>query len=192
MTEQNYRVRIKLGEVEIEAEGDKDFVEKHIEEFKTEMPKIARELPSKEDLRIQYQQCIEQYRMLDRHIWQVPSVTILIASAIIGVAFGYLRNAPIPSSILLAFGMILSFTMYIVVKKSRFFQYHIIERKRKIEEELSLEPLPLITDKEGTESRNWVERQHAGEWLAGTVLFMSIVLACLLIFNIVNIVGACN
>lgn len=48
MTEQNYRIRIKLGEVEIEAEGDKEFVEKHIEEFKKEMPKIAKELPSKE------------------------------------------------------------------------------------------------------------------------------------------------
>jgi len=43
MTEQNYRIRIKLGEVEIEAEGDKEFVEKHIEEFKKEMPKIAKE-----------------------------------------------------------------------------------------------------------------------------------------------------
>jgi len=31
MTEQNYRIKIKVGEVEIEAEGDKDFVEKHIE-----------------------------------------------------------------------------------------------------------------------------------------------------------------
>lgn len=48
MTEQNYRIRIKLRDVEIEAEGDKEFVEKHIEEFKKEMPKIAKELPSKE------------------------------------------------------------------------------------------------------------------------------------------------
>jgi hypothetical protein len=48
MTAQNYRIRIKLGEVEIEAEGDKEFVEKHIEEFKKEMPKIAKELPPKE------------------------------------------------------------------------------------------------------------------------------------------------
>jgi len=50
MTEQNYRIRIKLGEVEIEAEGDKEFVEKHIEEFKKEMPKIAKELPPKEKI----------------------------------------------------------------------------------------------------------------------------------------------
>ena len=48
MNEQNYRIRIKRGEVEIEVEGDKEFVEKHIEEFKKEMPKIAKELPPKE------------------------------------------------------------------------------------------------------------------------------------------------
>ncbi|RLC63021.1 MAG: hypothetical protein DRI01_05905 [Chloroflexi bacterium] len=184
MVEQNYRIRIKFGEVEIEADGDKYFVEKHIEEFKTEMPKIASELPSKEDLRIQYQQCIEHYRMLDRHIWQVPSVTIAIVSAIVGVAFVYLKDALIPSGILLAFGMILSFTMYIVVKKGRFFQYYIVERMRKIEDELSLEHLPLITDKNGTDPRNWIEGQHAGDWLARTVLFMFIGLAVLLIFNI--------
>jgi len=46
MSEQNYRIRIKVGEVEMEAEGDKDFVEKHIEEFKKEMPGIVKELPS--------------------------------------------------------------------------------------------------------------------------------------------------
>lgn len=48
MTEQNYKIRIKLGKVEIEVEGDKEFVEKHIEEFKKEIPKIVKELPSKE------------------------------------------------------------------------------------------------------------------------------------------------
>ena len=101
-----------------------------------------------------------------------------------GVAFGYLRDALIPSSILLAFGMILSFTMYIVVKKGRFFQYYIIERMRKIEDELSLEHLPLVTDKDGTDPRNWIEGQHAGDWLACTVFFMFIGLAVLLVFNI--------
>ncbi|MGQ9848338.1 MAG: hypothetical protein ACUVQP_12680 [Bacteroidales bacterium] len=48
MSEQNYKIRIKIGDVEIEAQGDKEFVEKHIEEFKKEMPKIAKELPPKE------------------------------------------------------------------------------------------------------------------------------------------------
>jgi len=48
MAEQNYRIRIKLGEAEIEAEGDKEFVEKHIEELKKEFSKITKESLSKE------------------------------------------------------------------------------------------------------------------------------------------------
>ncbi|MDY6985710.1 MAG: hypothetical protein SVE93_04825 [Candidatus Thermoplasmatota archaeon] len=50
MTDQNHRIRIKRGEVEIEVEGDKEFVEKHIEEFKKEIPNIAKELSPKEKL----------------------------------------------------------------------------------------------------------------------------------------------
>jgi len=50
MTEQKYRIRIKLNEVEIEVEGDREFVEKHIEEFKKEMSKSIRELPPKEKM----------------------------------------------------------------------------------------------------------------------------------------------
>ncbi len=50
MTDQNYRIKIKQGEIEIEVEGDKEFVEKHIEEFKKELPRIAKELPSKEKI----------------------------------------------------------------------------------------------------------------------------------------------
>lgn len=48
MTEQKYKIRIKRGEIEIEAEGDKEFVEKHIEEFKKELSKIAKGLPPTE------------------------------------------------------------------------------------------------------------------------------------------------
>jgi len=50
MTEQNYRIRIKLGDVEIEAEGDRDFVKKQIEELKEEMLKIAERLPPREKI----------------------------------------------------------------------------------------------------------------------------------------------
>jgi len=48
MTERNYKIRIKLEEVEIEVEGDKEFVEKHIEGFRKEMLKITKELLPKE------------------------------------------------------------------------------------------------------------------------------------------------
>lgn len=49
MNEQQCRFRIKRGDVEIEVEGDKEFVEKHFEEFKKEISKITKELlPFKE------------------------------------------------------------------------------------------------------------------------------------------------
>jgi len=40
-----YRIRIKKGNVEIEVEGDKDFVEKHIGELKNELSKFIRKMP---------------------------------------------------------------------------------------------------------------------------------------------------
>jgi uncharacterized membrane protein len=144
----------------------------------------------RDNLRIQYQQCIENFRMWDRHVWQVPSVVILINSAIIGVAFGYLKDALIPSSMLLLFGMILSFSMFIAVKKYRFFQYHAIERMRAIERQLSIEPMRLVTGKDGMNPKSWFERQPAGNWLAWTVFFAFICLTVLLVFNIV--LGLCN
>lgn len=140
---------------------------------------------NKENLIIQYQQCVENYRMWDRHVWQVPSVTILIGSAIVGVAFGPLRGSLIPSSLVLIFGMILSLAMFIAVKKYRFFQYHTIEMMRIIEKDLSLQPLPLITGKDGMEPKKWVDRQKAGEWLAYTQITVFIFLFVLIIFNII-------
>jgi len=40
-----YRIRIKNGNAEIEVEGDKDFVEKHIGELKNELLKFIRKMP---------------------------------------------------------------------------------------------------------------------------------------------------
>ncbi len=143
-----------------------------------------------ENLRMQYQQCVANYRMWDRHVWQVPSVVILIGSAILGVAFGYLKGALIPSSMLLLFGMILSFSMFVAVKKYRFFQHHAIERMRAIENQLCLEPMRLVTGKDGMDPKNWFERRRAGNWLAWTVFSAFICLTGALVFNIVN--GLCN
>ncbi|MHA1250927.1 MAG: hypothetical protein ACTSRP_13120 [Candidatus Helarchaeota archaeon] len=44
MNDQKYRYRIKYGEIEFEVEGDKEFVEKHIEKFRNERQKIVNEL----------------------------------------------------------------------------------------------------------------------------------------------------
>jgi hypothetical protein len=49
MTEQNYRIRIKRGEVEIEAEGDREFVEKQIGELKKDIVDSATDSPRDEE-----------------------------------------------------------------------------------------------------------------------------------------------
>ena len=43
-----YRIRLKKANTEIEVEGDKEFVEKHIEELKEELLKITEEISSQE------------------------------------------------------------------------------------------------------------------------------------------------
>lgn len=145
---------------------------------------LSEKEPAKEDLRIQYQQCLENYRLFDRHVWQIPSVTVLIISSILGVSYSYLENAPIPSSILLLFGTVLTLSMFITVKKYRFFQYHTIAKMREIEDKLSLGPLPLVTGEKNMTPQNWIERQRAGDWLAFTILFVFICLIGLLMLLI--------
>ena len=45
---ETYRIRLRKANIEIEVEGDKEFVEKHIEELKKELLKITEETPSQE------------------------------------------------------------------------------------------------------------------------------------------------
>lgn len=140
--------------------------------------------PEKEDLRIQYHECLENYRMLDRHVWQVPSIAILITSAIVGVSFGYLRDERLASIILLVLGICLSLSMFLTVKKYRFFQHYAIERMWKIEDELQLEHMPIVTGAHGMIPRNMLEKLRAGNWLANILLIVSLLLTTLLIFRI--------
>ena len=138
------------------------------------------------DLRLQYQQCVENYRLWDRFLWQVPTVTIAIASGIIGIAFSYLKHNLGASSAVLSFGVIFSFSLYVAVVKYRFFQNRTIKIMKNIETRLSLYPLPLITKEMKPEK--WIQEQSAGNWLAGSVLWVTILLVLLLIYNARNFI----
>jgi len=101
----------------------------------------------RENLRIQYKQCLENYRMWDKHVWQTPSVAILFASAIVGVAFGGLEQNFLARTFVLIFGVALSLSLRLATIKHRFFQHYTIERLGKIEKELCLAPIPLVTNR---------------------------------------------
>lgn len=138
------------------------------------------------NLRVQYQQGLENYRMEDRYLWQVPSITIAIISAIVVVAFNYLGKNDVASSALIFFGIILSFAMFITVRKYRFFQHHMVNRLREIEQDLNLRPLPLVTGQDGMTPQNWVERRRAGNWLANILLVLCFCLCGLFIFSLLK------
>ncbi len=143
------------------------------------------------NLRVQYQQGLENYRLEDRHLWQVPSITILIISAIVVAAFNYLSSNTLVSSLLIVFGIILSFTMFIAVRKYRFFQHHTIIRLREIEGDLQIGSLPLVTGQDGMDPSNWAERRRAGNWLANILLLVCFCLFGLFIFNILKSNSPC-
>lgn len=71
---ETYRIWIKKGDIEIEVEGDKDFVEKHIKEFKGELQKVTEKaLPEeksvsqvtekKEEIKLENLSLAEFYKM---------------------------------------------------------------------------------------------------------------------------------
>jgi len=46
MTDLTYKIRIKIGDIEIEVDGDKEFVVQQIKEFSTEIPNFGKEFSS--------------------------------------------------------------------------------------------------------------------------------------------------
>jgi len=146
-------------------------------------------MEDKENLRAQYRECVENYRMWDRHIWQLPSITILIVSAIIGGAFGILKDHLLASCFLLVLGTIFSFSMFVALEKHRFFQKCTINLMRDIENELRLNPLPLRDEELSTqdlEKRCFFEEWSAGIMFGGFIFFLFISLTMLFIHSIVK------
>lgn len=149
-----------------------------------------------DDLRAQYQQNMENYRHEDRNMWQVPPIVIAISGGIIGVAFGYLKHNILASSILLAIGGLLSFAMFVVLRKIKLSQYRTIDKIHEIEASLGLGNSPikplshedpeyeaLIQEKNRFE--RWILHRSAANWLSYTPLG---ILFCFVILFILNFV----
>jgi hypothetical protein len=74
----------------------------------------------------QYNQCSEDWRHYDRAIWQMPTVAITIASAILAVAYQYVKYLPARAFILLLGGLLL-LSLTVALVKHRLFQEQRIE-----------------------------------------------------------------
>jgi hypothetical protein len=69
----------------------------------------------------QYNQCSEDWRHYDRAIWQMPTVTITIASGILAVAYRYV-NEFLPRAVILFLGGLLLLSITVALVKHRVFQ----------------------------------------------------------------------
>ena len=153
------------------------------------MPKVPVSREEKiKCLLAQYHECVENYRALDKHVWQVPATTVVISSGIIGVTFEYLKNNITATLIILTIGVSLSLSMYIAIKKYRFFQKYNIDLMRKIENDLGMYNIPLVTGKYGMIPNSWSEKQKAGNWLANSILIVSAIMIVLIIYNLLRLI----
>jgi hypothetical protein len=83
MNEKSYRLRIKLGEVEIEAEGDKEFIEKHIGEFRKKMPKVDKQLlPDKKADISETQGDIEKFSLAEFYKTKKPKKDVEVVATV--------------------------------------------------------------------------------------------------------------
>jgi len=134
----------------------------------------------------QYHECAEQYRLHNKQFWQMPSVSTLLVSAIIGVAYTYITDL-IVRTFLLLLGACMAFVMGIVLIKLRFFQYGMVLTLEKIEDELQIEHVQWRTNRGPNKPCNWLERRKAFNWFIGLQFLMFVLLAMLFILSLITI-----
>jgi len=137
----------------------------------------------------QYHECAEQYRLHNRQFWQMPSVSMLIISAIVGVSYGYITDF-LARVFLLLIGTCTAFAVGIAMLKLRFFQYGITLTLEKIEAELNLENIQWGTYIGPNKPRNWLERRRAYNCFIFVQFLMSALLAILFILSLVTALQA--
>jgi len=144
-------------------------------------------MDTKEQLRsVQYIQLNEDFRLYDRQFWQMPSVVVLICSAVIGVSYSAVAEFWARGALLII-GFSLSLALSIALVKYKFFQATRIEALRTLEEDpnTGLVRVQRITKQGQKKPSNWLEERSAFRWMIGATFFMSLVLLTLSLANFV-------
>ena len=134
----------------------------------------------------QYIQLSEDFRLYDRQFWQMPSVLVLICSAVIGVSYSAVADLWARGALLII-GFALSLALGIALVKYRFFQATRIEALRTLEEDpdTGLVKVQRVTKQGPKTPSNWPEKQPAFLWMIGATFLMSLVLLALSLANFV-------
>ena len=89
----------------------------------------------------QYHECIESFHHFERTVWQLPSVTILVISAVVAAAY---TAAPegLPRVLLLFIGAVITGALWLAIARFTYFMREdvgIIKRIRELEKTLNLD-----------------------------------------------------
>ena len=127
----------------------------------------------------QYNQCSEDWRHYNGAIWQIPSVAVAIASAILAVAYQYDVQDLLPRTVILFFGGLILLSLTVALIKHRLFLDQRTEFLSNTEKEwVNSNKVKRIVKRKTEEIQDvsWFQRRRAYNWL---LVVMIITMLCL-------------
>lgn len=134
----------------------------------------------------QYNQCSEDWRHYNNTIWQIPSIGIAIASAILAVAYQYVQEL-LPRTAILFFGSLILLSLTVALIKHRLFHDQRTEFLSQTEKEwINSNKIKRIIKRKTTEIENvsWYQRTRAYNWLLGAMVTTTLCLFGLGVYNL--------
>jgi hypothetical protein len=134
----------------------------------------------------QYNQCSDDLRYYDNTIWQIPSITMAIASAVFAISYQYIDKL-FPRAVILLIGGVFSASLTVALVKHRLFQKQRIEFLSRTEKDwLDSNDVKRSIKRRTDEIQidSWIEKQKAYEYLKFSMVIISIFLIVLGFYNL--------
>ena len=133
----------------------------------------------------QYNQCSEDWRHYDKAIWQMPTVAITIASAILAVAYQYVQEL-LPRAFILLLGGLLLLSITVALIKHRLFHEQRTEFLSDTENDWVDSKRVTRTIKRKTKEiwqLPWYRKLKAYKWLLSAMIIATLFLFGLSFYN---------
>ena len=134
----------------------------------------------------QYNQCSEDWRHYDNAIWQMPTVAITIASAILAVAYQYVQEL-LPRTVILFFGGLILLSITVELIKHRLFHDQRTEFLSETEKDwVASNRVKRIIKRKTTEIQQlpWYRKVRGYKWLLITMIISTLFLFGLSSYNL--------
>jgi hypothetical protein len=139
----------------------------------------------------QYNQCSEDWRHYNNTIWQIPSVAVVISSAILAVAYQYVEEL-LPRTIILFFGGLILLSLTIALIKHRLFHNQRTEFLSNTEDDwVDSNKIKRIIKRKTEEIPNglWFQKMIAYHWLLGVMIITMLCFFGLFFHNLFLLFG---